>query len=61
VKEFGYDITEYSEEGRKRKYKLQGQAHDRLWTFRLGLLGAIYVMWIAIDIVVFAYVASKAT
>jgi hypothetical protein len=59
IKEFGFDPTEYSEDGRERKYKLQGQDHARFWIFRLGLLVCIYALWIIIDVAVCLYVVLK--
>jgi hypothetical protein len=61
VKEFGFDPTEYSEKGQTQKYGLVGKAHQIFWWLRFGLFLSIYLLWMLIDLAIYAYVLFTQT
>jgi hypothetical protein len=61
VTEFGFDPTEYSEKGQSQKYGLTGKAHEIFWWLRFGSFLSIYLLWMLIDLAVYAYVLFTLT
>jgi hypothetical protein len=55
VKKFGFDPTEYSEEGHEQKYGFNKNTHKKLWAVRLGFLMAIFGLWMFVDLAIFLY------